>query len=124
MPVNTFMEKSDPETTSDCVGSSFADILKMHDHSPACWYHVNHVENSDLNLSSYIGLEKDEYHDVLIALGVLKRTKKNQLWHKTENWKSFLGRYMIEERNFTEQKVGSISSMPRLRWIRLGKVGK
>ena len=90
MPVNTFMEKSDPETTSDCVGSSFADILKMHDHSPACWYHVNHVENSDLNLSSYIGLEKDEYHDVLIALGVLKRTKKNQLWHKTENWKSFL----------------------------------
>ena len=124
MPVNTFMEKSDPETTSDCVGSSFADILKMHDRSPACWYHVNHVENSDLNLSSYIGLEKDEYHDVLIALGVLKRTKKNQLWHKTENWKSFLGRYMIEERNFTEQKVGSISSMPRLRWIRLGKVGK
>ena len=31
---------------------------------------------------------------------------------------------MIEERNFTEQKVSSISSMPRLRWIRLGKVGK
>ena len=46
------------------------------------------------------------------------------MWHKTENWKPFLGRYMIEERNFTEQKVSSISSIPRLRWIRLGKVGK
>ena len=73
MPVNTFMEKSDPETTSDCVASSFADILKMQNRSPACWYHVNHVKHSDLNLSSYIGLEMDKYHDVLIALGVLKQ---------------------------------------------------
>ena len=118
------MEKSDPETTSDRIGSSFAEILKMHDSSPACCYHVNHFEDSDMNLSSYMGLGKDDYHDVLMGSGLLQKPKSNQLWHKTDKWKFFLGRYLFEERNFTKQQVRSISPMKRMCWIRLGKMGK
>ena len=96
----------------------------MHDGSPACCYHVNHFEDSDMNLSSYMGLGKDDYHDVLMGSGLLQKPKSNQLWHKTDKWKFFLGRYLFEERNFTKQQVRSISPMKRMCWIRLGKMGK
>ena len=97
------MEKLDRKTLSDSLRSSFAEILLMHSHHPACWYHVNYVESSNRNLSTYIGWERDAYHDVLEALGLLKRTKNGQIWHQNKAWEMFFARQRIDNSNLTVQ---------------------
>ena len=65
--------------------------IKFDDSNPACWYHVNHVEDSDMkNLSSYMGLGKDEYHDVLIGLGLLQNPRAINYGTKLRNGSFFL----------------------------------
>ena len=116
------MERLDRKTLSDSsLRSSFAKILLMHSHHPAYWYHVNYVESSNRNLSTYIGWQKDEYHDVLEALGLLKRTQNGQLWHQNKAWDA---RQRFDDSNWTVQQVSEIDpKIRKLRWVRLGSVG-
>jgi hypothetical protein len=54
-----------------------------------------------------------------------KKGTEQTLWHRNDEWKELLGRYMIEMSNLTTQAVKEVStSVKKLHWIRLGMVGK
>jgi hypothetical protein len=122
------MGKSTKKFMNDSIASCFTEILLMHGPRPACWYHINYIEFSERNLSQYLGLSKDEYHAALETMNLVKWAKKGTeqtLWHRNDEWKELLGRYMIEMSNLTTQAVKEVStSVKKLHWIRLGMVGK
>ena len=82
------------------------------------------MESSIRNLNSYIEWEKGKYHDVLEALGLLKRIQNGQLWHQSKAWETWFACQRFDSSNLNIQQVSEID--PKIRkpcWIRLGCVG-
>ena len=49
--------ESDKALLSQRLSYCFSRMCFQHENAAACWYHIQHIENSDRNLSSYFELD-------------------------------------------------------------------
>ena len=118
------MKKLHSNAIDDSLSEGFAEILLMHHSHPACWYHINYVQGSDSNLSSYIGSNEKEYHEILEALGLMKKTKAGLIRHSITKWKVFFCLHKLPEHYETTRFQDSKRSKIRnLYWVKLGMTG-
>ena len=74
----------------DTLRFGLAKMLSIHAHKPACWYTIpTCAEAGDRNLSSYLGLNEEDYNSLLIKLK-LARKRGGRVEMLEENWKSFI----------------------------------
>ena len=67
--------ESDKALLSQRLSYCFSRMCFQHENAAACWYHIQHIENSDRNLSSYFELDSDTYNSALLHTGLGKRRK-------------------------------------------------
>ena len=120
------MKKLHSNAIDDSLSEGFAEILLMHNSHPACWYHINYVQGSDSNLSSYIGSNEKEYHEILEALGLMKKTKAGIIWHKKPKWENLFKLHKLPDHyQITCAQDRRVSrTIRKLYWVRLGMTGK
>ena len=93
----------------------------LHEHASPCWYHIQHIENSDRNLSSYFCLDQSTYNDTLIHAGLGKKRKGySNVTISLDEWKKFQTLYLPAHYEVTEHADSKRSPMQNLKWIKLG----
>jgi hypothetical protein len=120
------MKKLHSNAIDDSLSEGFAEILLMHNSHPACWYHINYVQGSDSNLSSYIGRNENEYYEILEALGLMKKTKAGIIWHKKPKWENLFKVHKLPDHyQITCAQDRRVSgTIRKLYWVSLGMTGK
>ena len=120
------MKKLHSNAIDDSLREGFAEILLMHNSHPACWYHINYVQGSDSNLSSYIGRNENEYYEILEALGLMQKTKAGIIWHKKPKWENLFKLHKLPDHyQITCAQDRRVSrTIRKLYWVRLGMTGK
>ena len=70
--------------------TSVANMLRLHANRPACWYNVQpFVSCGDSNLASYLGMNKDDYIEVLLALKLVKKRGRDIIMCEDQWWHTF-----------------------------------
>ena len=96
--------------------------LQIHDNSRMWFYHINYVKDSPCNLSSYLGLEENEYIAVMHGLNLMKKTASGN--HISGNkWDLLLNGCNMNTCRLHITQVSSEDGIPkkRLKWIGLGE---
>lgn len=97
--------------------------LQAHEDAPYWWYHVQCVGDSKHNLSTYLGLEDDDYKSILLSLGLANASKqsKDGMLVKGDKWQNLLEECHINNvLHFSKTKIRSVGGTRNLHWIRLG----
>ena len=110
----------------DPIMEGISEMFAIHQNQPACWYHVNHIDGSDRNLSDYFGWNKHEYYEVLSSIGATSIIKRKdgseQRRHTIEPFRRIVNEYKIPHCEFEIKQVSAISAKIRhLYWVRLGQ---
>ena len=75
----------------DSVSSGLANMLLLHQDRPACWHHLQHVQNSDQNIFTYLRMSENEYNDMLLACKLGRQMYKDKpIQHLKNNWEDLL----------------------------------
>ena len=109
----------DKLSVSDC-NSLLYEAMVAHDEYPPWWYHLNYISGSENNFSSYLGLDEEHYHALMVKIGFVKvvESQHRRIFMK-QKIEDFLIGYDIELKNLTVFKVSRVASK-KLLWIKLG----